>query len=148
MGINQFYLKNGVFEYITGTELRTTVSTENIISTPRLKGSQANKAQGSPPAAATAASKTLSPISGKFRCPCGKCFASSWNFTQHAMVCKIAKAKKVEIPAPVKIKSDAASLAKSESSSPGKAAAALSPKNVKVIATPARKGINHQQGLH
>ena len=55
------------------------------------------------------------------------------------MVCKIAKAKKVEIPAPVKIKSDTASPAKSESS-PEKAAAVPSPKKVKVVVTPAEKG--------
>ena len=125
-----------------GTELRTTVSTENIIDTPRqrMKGSQVSKSQGAPASIPTG--KTASPNGGKFRCACGKFFNSSWNFTQHALACKIAKAKKAKIPAPVKIKSDAASPAKtkSESSSPTKHSSTPSPsKKIKVVVTPGKK---------
>ena len=103
----------------SGTELRTTVSTENIIDGPRQKGTASNK-----PVTKNSGNKTRISIgspTGRFKCPCGKSFSSSWNFTQHAMACKVAKAKKVKIPQPVKIKSDTGSPAKGEPSmSPAK----------------------------
>ena len=56
------------------------------------------------------------------------------------MACKVAKAKKVKIPQPVKIKSDTGSPAK-PSSSPGKPVATTPPsKNIKEVPSPSKNG--------
>ena len=124
--------------FLAGTELRTTVSTENIIDGPRQKGTVGNKPANK--SSGNVARISIGSPTGRFKCPCGKSFSSSWNFTQHAMACKVAKAKKVKIPQPVKIKSDTGSPAKSEpSSSPGKPmTTATSFKNIKDLSSPSK----------
>ena len=122
----------------SGTELRTTVSTENIIDGPRQKGTASNK-----PVTKNSGNTTRISIgspTGRFKCPCGKSFSSSWNFTQHAMACKVAKAKKVKIPQPVKIKSDTGSPAKEEPSMPSAkpVATASSSKNIEDVPSPSK----------